>query len=525
MQSLLGKIVSITDSETEVGHLEISFRPACIMPRRTGVPEWLKDQTLKVKRVVSDPREIGNPGDSIILTPAESAKWLYPLVLSPDIAYGELPEKIRIELSWWKDEKAPDCTIHANGRRITAKLEKDGDGFAAEVETKDFYNYAPKLPVDFEVACDKLKACSSVLPAGEPFCKKLLQPQGEVYRIENDWFSVDITTKSRAAGILALREKGRGIDHFRAPENLIQAPLELAGHSDRLRKCFVWWGQMDDVAMTSSGARHEGGAANLVLEGMLDEGLGLRTTLSCTLYDTMPLIAWRRDYHMLPSQKKEDNKGKPEAPKEPSDNLSSLSLAFHGGWIADRNEHSGSRVLCADNGRLAVVRCAQTSEAISGRSRRMSSGWAVVEHPARREYMMYLFDERSLPYLLTWLKSHTITLEPSWPSCLIKPENSLGKTLGITAGERCGASGKGAWVASRIKTGSGIRCGAIARLDSHSDKTAVFTIGKEKREAELEKIVVTGIGTVYFASADFTDATMSDDFDAAVADIASRRQS
>lgn len=521
----MGKIVSITASEAGPGCLEISFKPACIMPRRTGVPEWLKDQTLKVERVAADPREAGYPGDSIILTPSESAKWLYPLTLTPDVAYGELPKKIRIELRWWKDEKAPDCIIHANGRRITARLEKDGEIFSAEVDAKEFYETDPKLPVDFEVTCDKLKACSSVLPVGESFCKKLLKPQGEIYRIENDWFSVDVTTKSRAAGILALREKGRGIDHFRAPEDLIQAPLELAGHSDRLRKCFVWWGQMDDVAMTSSGARHEGSATNLVLEGMLDEGMGLRTTLNCTLYDTMPLISWRRDYHMLPSQKKDENKGKPEAPKEPSDNLSSLSLAFHGGWVAEKNEHSGSRVLCADNGRLAVVRCSQTSEAVHAHSWRMSSGWAVVEHPTRREYTMYLFDENSLPYLLTWLKSHTITLEPNWPSSLIKPESSLGKTLGITVGECCGASGEGAWVASRIKTGSGIRCGAIARLSSTSDKTAVFTIGKEKRETELEKIVVTGIGTIYFAAADFTQAGMSDNFDVAIADITGRRQS
>lgn len=521
----MGKIVDIVVSENDPDLLEISFKPASVMPSRACIPEWLKDQTLKIKRFVADRRELGHPGDSIILTPSESSRWLYPLVLSPDVSYGELPEKIRIELRWWKDDKVPDCTIHANGHQITAKLEKDGDSFCYEVETSRFYESRPKLPVDFEVTCDKIKVCSSVLPVGEPFCKKLLQPQGEVYRVENDWFSVDITTKSRAAGIMALREKGRGIDHFRAPEDLIQAQLELAGHSDRLRKCFEWWKQMDDVAMTSSGARHEGGATNLVLEGMLDDGMGLRTTLNCTLYDAMPLISWRRDYHMLPAQKKDDKKDKPEAPKEPSDNLSSLSLAFHGGWIAEKNEHTGSRVLCADNGRLAVIRCAQTSEAFHARSWRMSSGWAVVEHPARREYTMYLFDEHSLPYLLTWLKSHTITLEPNWPSCLIKPESSLGKTLGITVGECCGASGQGAWVASRIKNSSGLHCGVIARLSSPSKNTATFTIGKERREVELEKIVVTGIGTIYFASADFIDADMNDSFDVSVADIAGRRQS
>ena len=75
MYSLLGKIVDITaKNESKPGHLEIKFKPACIMPRRTEVPEWLKDQVLTIERTVDDPREVGYPGDSIILTPDVSKK-------------------------------------------------------------------------------------------------------------------------------------------------------------------------------------------------------------------------------------------------------------------------------------------------------------------------------------------------------------------------------------------------------------------------------------------------------------------
>lgn len=53
---------------------EIKFTPKCVLPERTQVSEWLKDQTLSLTRTALDPREVGGPGDSIVLTPAESGE-------------------------------------------------------------------------------------------------------------------------------------------------------------------------------------------------------------------------------------------------------------------------------------------------------------------------------------------------------------------------------------------------------------------------------------------------------------------
>ena len=77
MDALLGKITQLAPSAEAPSAapgahaLEIKFKPACLMPRRTKVPEWLKDQTLTLRREVPDPREVGAPGDSLVLTPVE----------------------------------------------------------------------------------------------------------------------------------------------------------------------------------------------------------------------------------------------------------------------------------------------------------------------------------------------------------------------------------------------------------------------------------------------------------------------
>lgn len=80
MNALLGKITKVrksTPSARKMGtcRMEVWFKPACIMPGRSKVPEWVSDQVLKVTRKVADPREVGSVGDSIVLTPGESANW------------------------------------------------------------------------------------------------------------------------------------------------------------------------------------------------------------------------------------------------------------------------------------------------------------------------------------------------------------------------------------------------------------------------------------------------------------------
>ncbi len=95
MDALLGKITDITEGAAG-DSLEIRFKEAGVLPRRTRAPEWLKDQVLTVRRHAPDPREVGNPGDSVVLTPAESARWLCPLAVSPGVAYGELPPTLHL---------------------------------------------------------------------------------------------------------------------------------------------------------------------------------------------------------------------------------------------------------------------------------------------------------------------------------------------------------------------------------------------------------------------------------------------
>ncbi|MGD2175001.1 MAG: hypothetical protein PVJ27_06325, partial [Candidatus Brocadiaceae bacterium] len=130
MRSLLGKITDLKkrgkrgSGSGTLRRLEVSFKAACVMPGRTKPPEWLKDQKLKVTREVADLREVGGVGDSIVLTPSESARWLYPLSAEPDTSYGEAPAKLELSLRWWKDKKPGEFTVFANGRRVSGKFAK-----------------------------------------------------------------------------------------------------------------------------------------------------------------------------------------------------------------------------------------------------------------------------------------------------------------------------------------------------------------------------------------------------------------
>src|SRR4026209_1047942 len=110
MDALLGKITHInrpsetTDTSSGTSSLEVKFKPACLFPARTKVPEWLKDQTLTIRRNAPDPRELGEPGDSLLLTPRESERCLCPLAVTPAVAHGKLPETLQRRLHWWKEE-------------------------------------------------------------------------------------------------------------------------------------------------------------------------------------------------------------------------------------------------------------------------------------------------------------------------------------------------------------------------------------------------------------------------------------
>ena len=161
-----------------------------------------------------------------------------------------------------------------------------------------------------------------------------------------------------------------------------------------------------------------------------------------------------------------------------------------------------------------MIRCAQRGEFIYPRNWCMSQGWAVVEHPLRGEYTMYLFDQKPLPHPAIELGSHSIVLNVMWPRATVKPGDSIGCTLAMCAGEVCGASANGAWVACRTAVpGGGVRCAVIARTNQDAaDSQVTFKVGSKTRKASLERVVVSGVGDILYATAEFPAGRMEDEF-------------
>jgi hypothetical protein len=156
-----------------------------------------------------------------------------------------------------------------------------------------------------------------------------------------------------------------------------------------------------------------------------------------------------------------------------------MGLGFRAAFAAERDGSAGSRVLCGDGKALVVARPAPGGEHMHFSYWKMADGWAAMEHPRRRETTLYLFDKESAPHLTTWLGAGTITLEPDWPVGPVRPEQSVGYALALCAGEICGASADGVWVAARTTMpGGGVRCALVARLRHVPMGTsAAFTLG------------------------------------------------
>ena len=503
--------------------LLVRFRAAAVLPERTAAPEWLEDQTLVVRRTVADPRELGDPGDSIVLTPAESARWLCPLVVTPAVVYGEIPAAIRLRLRWWKEGKPPDYTVRINGQRRSGGFTPRGDAWTASVDLSACLLGPQKLPVTVEVTCEGLRAGCTVLPEREPGVRRLLLPEGEVYRLESQWYTLDVNPGSQGGWIQALRERGRGVDHFHAPQDLIQADCEAGGHVDRFKNGEEWSPKMREAVMTCAGARHEGGAARLRLEGTVDDGPGLRTSVVYTLHDQLPLLLIQRDYQ-LHAAKKPDGEGKEKEarPREPVDEMLPMRLAFRAAAAAERSGCTGSRALCTDGTDLVTARPAEPGDHVASRGWLLTEGWAVLEHAGRRECLLYLFDGETPPYLMTRLALNAITLEPYWPTVPLRPTESIGYTLALSAGEQYGAAAGGAWVGpgqSRWRW-STLRPGWETRA---APATARFRVGGTTLEAPLHPMWLPGCGEIVCASAAFPGGRMEDPFEAVVEGIDSRR--
>jgi hypothetical protein len=128
VNAILGCIESVDCRALEDGayRADIRLKPRCVMPERKQIPEWLKGQVITVTRVVPDPREVGAPGDSIVLTPSESSKYLLPLVVTPPLLRGSLRGQIHVALRWWKDKKPPELEVRSNGRVRRIRLARKG---------------------------------------------------------------------------------------------------------------------------------------------------------------------------------------------------------------------------------------------------------------------------------------------------------------------------------------------------------------------------------------------------------------
>ena len=531
MNGLLGKITKIRTLKARgrsVGRrhrLEVSFTAACVMPGRTKAPFWLKDQVLKVIREVADPRETGGTGDSIVLTPAESAKWLFPLIVDPAVTYGRIPPKIRITLRWWKDKKPPEFTVCANGRRKRGRLIRRGKVLSTSVPTGYFFDGEPTLPVGFSVSFDKLTADCSVLPEDPPFDCRVRTVYGERHRVESLWYALDICADQCGGGISMLREKGRGNDHFRTDDSLIHGVFNRSGHIDRVR--FGWAEKMDDVKMTSCAARREGRTTRLCLEGVLDKGRNIHTSVAYTVFDNLPLIIVNRDV-MLHKKGEKDDKGEDkkgdEKPREPIDRMESVSLGFRAAYLAEKDGAAGSRVLSVDEERFSVIRYAQMHDRLRN-TWRLTKGWAIMEHPIRRESMMYLFDTRSAPLVNVQLVEGMVALAPNWLPLPVKAETGAGFTLAIVAGELCGAGSTGAWVACRRPLqGAGVECAVVGRFrEGLENLTVDIRIGGRELTAPLERLLLPGVGEIHVASARVYKARMKSKFDVTAGGVPARR--
>ncbi len=525
MKAILGKITNVAAAADNAAdrptRLDVSFSPVCVLPSRSDVPEWLAGQTLTIRREVTDPREVGDVGDSIVLTPAESAVWLGPLRVEPPIVLGQVPETLRLKLLWWRDEKPGDVVVAANGRRRTFSFgAADQDGqFAVDVPTGTFFDHAPSLPTDLVATFGKLTVGCAILPTDGCCYRKLWTAGGERHLVRSRWYDVRICAERGGGGICPLREIGRDVDHFQPDDTLIGEVFTYGGHVDLAR--LGWPERMHDTAMTCVTAQRDAEACRLHLEGDIDKDRA-HTALTTTVFDDLPLVLMQRDV-VLKKPAKKDNAAGGHKASVPVDDVVMLTLGFRAAYRVEPGSRCASRVLSVAAGRLATVRLCETHDSLRG-GWRPSDGWVLIEHPQRSQCAMYLFDHDNPPELRCWLGDRVMTVEPQWPAQPVRPDQGAGFTLALTAGEVCGASVGGAWVACRRPlVDGGVACAIVGRfVKPLTGRTAAFRLGANDVSAELERTMLPGVGTVYVASAVAPAGCMTDTFTVTAGNVPAR---
>lgn len=512
MEAILGTIIGV--AARGGGRFAVSFAPACLLPERDALPSWLEGAELTVEREAADPRELGGPGDSFVLTPAESRRWLNPLTISPEVSYGRVPEKLAISLAWWPVDP-PEFIVRIGRQQLTDTFERRGGGYLAEVETNRFKRSRLTLPAAITVIFSGLAIHSAVLPVDEPFVTRLYLPGREIVRLENGWYSLDIIRRAGGA-VLAWRERGRGIDHFARLPDRIGAPLETAGHTDWFRTHWTTSELLMKTVLSSVKGWREEGASRVLLAGRVDKTLATR--VECALYDDLPLLAWRRTFEVRQAPRRKESK-----PQEPIDAVLPFGLGTRGAWLAERQGDVGSRVLCAFGDHLVSLHEVMVDRRESANGWRVEYGWALAEHPGRRACSLYLFPPRPAPVMNIGTGTAHITLEPEWPMQPARAGDVFELPLALAAGECCGAAQDGAWVGCRCAAPGGVRCAVVARLREEKAAQAVFRLGDRRREEPLQTLQLPDVGAVAWAVADFPGGKMDDPLEIAAAGIPQRR--
>jgi hypothetical protein len=212
-----------------------------------------------------------------------------------------------------------------------------------------------------------------------------------------------------------------------------------------------------------------------------------------------------------------------EKPDEPIDKMTPVSLGFRAAYLVETNARSGSRILSVDGDRFAVLRYTQMPE-IRSSGWPLADGWVIMEHPVRRECMMYMFDRQNPPLLKASLVSGMMAMQPIWLSLPVKPESGRGLALAICAGELCGADVAGAWTACRKPSiDGGVECGVVGRFRAAEDISAHVKVGSHRLSVPMERQFVPGVGDIHTVAVTIPAGNMKSRFDITAGNIPARR--
>ncbi len=500
MKALLGRLVSVDPIEGQTDQYSIAFKPICVLPNRSAPPEWIKDQTLKVERQVHDLREIGHPGDSLVLSIEESRPWLTPLEVTPCGVVHDIPEKLSLSLHWWKEGDPPTYTVKVNGWEMTGKFEKNDEKITAKVDISQAVTQL-RAPVVIDVEVDKLHEQCVVLPAQGPVWQHVKQPQGDYVRLRGRWLQADINPNCYAGGLCGVKELLRGQEHLTKPEHTVLGELKFGGYFDGISQGWGPLGGLETIQAKSISGDTGSEGPQVRLEGMLNEGLRLRSLVNCQLPDWAPLLIWRREYARQPLDKSA------EGVQVPINSVESLKLYGHLSSVTDGSGLLQSRLSAIEDGRFVSLRLAKEYENSHGNGKKLDAGWLVVEHPVRQQMTLVLINPDHCQCQHHNTYAGCFNVEWHMSDQLVGPIGGLGQTVALAFGEQCGAGDAGAWVACRGVSDDGqLMVGIVARLKSHEGATAVVSCAGQQQELLLRSVPIPGVGEVQIASAQFAAA-------------------